>query len=724
MNRDSVASPGRRAARHSPARQPPNELPPEFVELAQLAAGICGTPSAAVVLNGWGEARVGEPAPTAGPPECDPFYEHVAAAAEVFEVRDAARDKRFAATGAVPAAPSVRGYAACALRVDAGEVLGTLAVYDVKPRRFSKQQLAMLGSLARQCALQAALRARVAELEILSPPPAAPSEPEPAGLADSLLDDQAPIGIAYADRAGKFLKFNGAFCALLGYDPAELVGCSMGELTHAEDVEAADTQFERLWKGEVQFLDFEKRYRRRDGTYLWVRTTTALVRDGSRAGRSVEYLRDITQRKELAAQLVQQRTLLEAVIGDLPVALLACDVEGRITHYNRAAAELRCIHPGDAAASAASDRHARTADAYLMDGATPVPASEGPLARALRGETISNLELIVMPHEGTPRTTLSSARRLIGPDGQTLGAVAVIQDTTERKRQEVELERVHKELMTASREAGMAEVATNVLHNVGNILNSVNISASLVAERVRQSKANGVSRLAALLQQQGEGVGRFITEDERGKRIPDYLGALGEQLQTDQRAALEELALLRDNLEHIKDTVTMQQSYAKLCGVSETLEVVDLVEDSLRLNAGAFVRHGVTLQREFGEVPKINVDKHKVLQILVNLVRNAKYACDDSGRTDKRITLRVGLAPLGVRISVIDNGIGILPENMSRLFRHGFTTRASGHGFGLHSGAIAAHELGGTLHAESEGAGRGAAFILELPLAPPQAIHP
>src|SRR6202041_2364701 len=258
--------------------------------------------------------------------------------------------------------------------------------------------------------------------------------------------------------------------------------------------------------------------------------------------------------------------------------------------------------------------------------------------------------------------------------------------------------------------AGMAEVATNVLHNVGNILNSVNISASLVIERVKQSKGPGVSRLAALLQEKGAAAAQFLAHDERGKRIPEYLTSLGEQLASDQKMTLEELASLRDNLEHIKDTVAMQQSYAKLCGVTETVAVADLVEDSLRLNAGAFVRHGVTLRREFGEVPKINVDKHKVLQILVNLVRNAKYACDDSGRTDKRITLRVELAPLGVRISVIDNGIGIPPENMSRLFRHGFTTRASGHGFGLHSGAIAAHELGGTLHAESEGAGRGAAF--------------
>jgi signal transduction histidine kinase len=264
----------------------------------------------------------------------------------------------------------------------------------------------------------------------------------------------------------------------------------------------------------------------------------------------------------------------------------------------------------------------------------------------------------------------------------------------------------------------MAEVATNVLHNVGNILNSVNISASLVAERVRQSKAPGVSRLAALLVEQGPRAGQFITDDERGRRIPDYLAALGEQLLTDQRMTLEEIASLRDNLEHIKDTVAMQQSYAKLCGVTETVEVVDLVEDSLRLNAGAFARHGVSLKREFSNVPPITVDKHKVLQILVNLVRNAKYACDDSGRSDKLITLRVEGTDAGVRISVIDNGIGIPAENMRLLFSHGFTTRKSGHGFGLHSGALAAQELGGSLRAESEGPGKGAAFILELPSAP------
>ncbi|MEA3106710.1 MAG: hypothetical protein QOI88_1315 [Gammaproteobacteria bacterium] len=519
--------------------------------------------------------------------------------------------------------------------------------------------------------------------------------------------DQAPIGIVYTDRGGKFLRFNVAFSTLLGFDSNELAGKSVADITHGDDAERIAAELARLWAGEIDSLDHERCYTRSDGSVMWVRATTALVRDGSSTpDYAVEFVRDITMRKEMSAALLQQQTLLEAVITDLPIALLACDTAGHITHYNRAAVELHCVD---------AESHPMTAQVFLADGVTPVSAGDHPLMRALRGETISNLELVIQPRETTARSTLSSARRLIGPNGQTLGAVAVVQDTTDRKRAELELERVHKELMTASRQAGMAEVATNVLHNVGNILNSVNISASLVTDRVKQSKVPGVTLVADLLKDQGADLAAFMSTDARGKRIPEYLSALGQQLAADQQMSLQELGSLRDNLEHIKETVTMQQSYAKLCGVTETVEVVDLVEDSLRLNAGAFARHGVTLCREFAPVLPITVDKHKVLQILVNLVRNAKYACDESGRTDKLITLRIAPATEGVRISVVDNGIGIPAENMDRLFTHGFTTRQSGHGFGLHSGALAAQELGGSLHATSEGLGRGAAFILELP---------
>ena len=124
--------------------------------------------------------------------------------------------------------------------------------------------------------------------------------------------------------------------------------------------------------------------------------------------------------------------------------------------------------------------------------------------------------------------------------------------------------------------------------------------------------------------------------------------------------------------------------------------------------------------REFEDVPPINVEKHKVLQILVNLMRNAKYACDESGRADKRLTVRVangdGRRP---RYRVMDNGVGIPPENLTRIFNHGFTTRKDGHGFGLHSGALAAEEMGGSLQVHSDGLGRGATFMLELPIDQP-----
>jgi C4-dicarboxylate-specific signal transduction histidine kinase len=289
-------------------------------------------------------------------------------------------------------------------------------------------------------------------------------------------------------------------------------------------------------------------------------------------------------------------------------------------------------------------------------------------------------------------------------------------EVTERTQAQEELERVHRQLVEASRQAGMAEIATNVLHNVGNVLNSVNVSAILASDLAQKSKAAGLSRVVALMREHTHDLGEFIASDPRGKHLPVHLGHLADHLKTEQAAIVKELDSLRSNIEHIKDIVTMQQSYAKVAGVHEIVPVVDLLEDSLRMNAGALARHGVEVVRDFEGGPLVNVDKHKVLQILVNLVRNAKYACSESRLPGRRVTLSVSSPNGRARIMVADNGVGIAPENLTRIFNHGFTTRAAGHGFGLHSGALAARELGGTLSVHSDGVGRGAAFSLELPL--------
>ena len=301
--------------------------------------------------------------------------------------------------------------------------------------------------------------------------------------------------------------------------------------------------------------------------------------------------------------------------------------------------------------------------------------------------------------------------------------LAVIQDITERKRAEQELANAQKQLVETSRMAGMAEVATSVLHNVGNVLNSVNVSASLVADKIKKSNSVHVRKVAALLREHESDLGAFLTSDAKGRQVPAFLATLGEAVALEQEQLLKEMAGLQKNIDHIKDVVAMQQSYAKVSAASETVKLDELIEECLRMNAGSLTKHDVRVVREFGETPAVEVDKHKLLQILLNLLSNAKQACDESGREDNQLTLRLACDGDRVRISVSDTGVGVAPENLNRVFNHGFTTKKDGHGFGLHSGANAAREMGGSLTVQSDGPGCGATFILELPVQPRQATQ-
>jgi signal transduction histidine kinase len=301
---------------------------------------------------------------------------------------------------------------------------------------------------------------------------------------------------------------------------------------------------------------------------------------------------------------------------------------------------------------------------------------------------------------------------------QVVGATLFSRDITERKEAEARLSELHRNLVDVSRHAGMAEIATGVLHNVGNTLNSVNVSANLVVERLRASRAAGLDRAVELLRENGSRLGAFFEEDPRGRQFPAYLAALSGQLAQEREVVLEELRRLTESVDHIKSVVSMQQQHARFAGVLERVEVPGLLDDAMRLHAVSFERLGIQMRREYGApVSAVMVDRHKLLQILVNLLSNARHALLDSGRPDKQLTLRVEQAGERLRISVADNGVGIAPENLQRLFTQGFTTKKDGHGFGLHISALSAEELGGALQCESEGPGKGATFTLELPLA-------
>ncbi len=283
--------------------------------------------------------------------------------------------------------------------------------------------------------------------------------------------------------------------------------------------------------------------------------------------------------------------------------------------------------------------------------------------------------------------------------------IGIMSDVSDRKRAEAELERAHQELLAASRQAGMAELATGILHNVGNVLHSINIAATCLAESLKKSKAAGLARVVALLREHEADLGAFISSDPKGRQIPGYLAQLAEYLSEEHAAALTELEELQENIEHIKEIVSLQQNSAALGGVAEEVCATNLVEDALKMNASSLGRRGIQILREFEDAPPVMTQRHKVLQILVNLIRNSGQACEASHHADNRLTLRVAPGGNGVSISVTDNGVGIAPEHLTRIFSHGFTTKKDGHGFGLRSAALAAEELDGSLTVSSGGVG-------------------
>jgi signal transduction histidine kinase len=340
--------------------------------------------------------------------------------------------------------------------------------------------------------------------------------------------------------------------------------------------------------------------------------------------------------------------------------------------------------------------------------------------RALHGERV-RIELVYPL--GQEQFALDfSLTSIAGEAGQPAGVTIFGRDVTARRQAEARLSELHRTLLETSRKAGMAEIATGVLHNVGNTLNSVNVSATLVSERLYGSRIQGLVRATELMKEHTPDLGDFLTRDERGRLLPEYLLSVSRQLAEEHAAMKVELQSLTKNVDHIRSVVRMQQEHARFVGVVEEVALPELLDDALRLHATSFERLGIQVRREYAPVPPLRVDRHKLLQILVNLLSNARHALVESRGTDKHLTLRISLQPQArLRIDVADNGMGIAPEHLPRIFALGFTTKKDGHGFGLHASAQAAREMEGSLTCTSAGPGQGATFTIDLPLNPEQA---
>jgi C4-dicarboxylate-specific signal transduction histidine kinase len=290
-------------------------------------------------------------------------------------------------------------------------------------------------------------------------------------------------------------------------------------------------------------------------------------------------------------------------------------------------------------------------------------------------------------------------------------------EVAERQAAEAQLRMTQERLVEAARRAGMADVASEVLHNVGNILNSINVSTTQMTEMVSGSRVATLEKVVALLSEHRHDLGTFLTQDPKGQHIPVFLVEVSRLMKEEEDRMVRILEGLSKNVRHVKDTISMQQSYAKVSGIEERTALIEVIEDAIQINRAGLDRHGVRLVCEFEELPPVYTIKQKLLQILVNLVNNGKYALSHSEQEDKIMHIRLRKQDEDrFRIQVADNGVGIDPKHRDKIFQHGFTTKKDGHGFGLHSSALAAQGMGGSLSVYSAGLGKGATFTLELPI--------
>lgn len=423
-------------------------------------------------------------------------------------------------------------------------------------------------------------------------------------------------------------------------------------------------------------------------------------------------------------QRVQDRTLklaasethVRAVIEHVGEGIITIDEQHRIESLNPAGQQI--FGRADGAAQG-------TPLENLLN--EPCRSRFNALVAACINETTSSIEITRQPAElEAERATgdICPVEMVVTPmdlpDKRLF--VCIVRDISRRKETERQLADVQQKLLDSAHKAGMADIATSVLHNIGNILNSVQVSTDVIIQNVRNSKIAGLVKANALLSENMHRAGEFITEDPKGKLLPQYYLKIGEALESEYKTINTETLSLADKAKMMRDVISTQQSYARQGLFEEVKDLHELIEDALRVQLSSLVSSDIRIEKRFGSLPQVVTQKVKVLQVMVNLIKNAKEAMDSNDQNIKPRLLIIKTGRLEnstVYADFVDNGCGVAPENLTLIFKHGFTTKPKGHGFGLHASANAMTEMGGKLTVHSEGSQRGSCFRITFRAATP-----
>jgi PAS domain S-box-containing protein len=405
--------------------------------------------------------------------------------------------------------------------------------------------------------------------------------------------ESTPDGVMAVDRTGKIRAYNQNFVSMWGLQTylvdtrsseTIIALCSVQTKDPGDFVDRIETLRAAPETEHSDLVEFQ------DGRIVEQVAIPQWV--GDECIGTVLNFRDITHRKRAEAELAYERDLLRSLLDHSPDHIYFKDRNSRfIKCSSRLAERFGLKDPNEVGGKTDFDFFAENHARPAFEDEQAIIRTGQPVIGKVEKETWQNSE--------TSNWVLTSKMPLRSKAGEIIGTFGISKDISAIKQAETELERVHRQLMDASRNAGMAEVATSVLHNVGNVLNSVNVSTSVILDRLGKSKISNVTRLAALLGEHLHDLSAFVTTDPAGRQLPAYIARLAERLAAERSALVEEAKQLQKNVDHIKEIVAMQQNYAKMGAVVENISAAELIEDALRMNAGALTRHEVEVVREY-----------------------------------------------------------------------------------------------------------------------------
>ncbi len=498
-----------------------------------------------------------------------------------------------------------------------------------------------------------------------------------------------PFGTLHLDERRVILRCSEVFKKMAGFSP---VGQILDSLIARADRPGQADYLRKLSSYQEGFLD----------TFVCIDTVhrPKLCRLRMRRGADQGWLVIVEelQSDDPIRKLLQAREDFRNVIRSATEGIAFFDDQGQVLEHNSKLLEICAFR----------SRHGvllSDASIKMKRFSSIAPPQFAPIVDALAAKNISDRK-----YESFLRLDDKIIHVLLIPTAINrsvfVGCILYVKDVTvEEELNQLQLEH--------ARSAGRAEIATGVLHNVGNVMNSVNVAASLLQGQLRENLVDRLEATVDLLSQHQDNLSGFFAEDARSQHILPYLGQLAERA----KDALDEVDQLIGNVTHVNSVIAAQQSFATMSGVEVETGIETIVKDAIQITNDAYCRASVKVIEDFDSLPEITIDKNRILQVLVNLFQNALHAIEDFNPDDRTVSAKTYATEDYYVIEIKDTGIGISADNLARIFSHGFSTRTDrgGHGFGLHHSCCLLKELGGELKATSDGIGTGATFRMELP---------